>query len=116
MHGKRTGLGASEMSCLTCRWRTRPSVGYDGSMDAIGVIGLIVGLMIALSPKAHLAVLKDTTMCRLGWLLVAVCIVLILTSTLAAPPTAHHRMPSAPAPQRSQPALHHEAPPVPTGM
>jgi hypothetical protein len=55
-------------------------------------------------------------MCRLGWLLVAVCIVLILTSTLAAPPTAHHRMPSAPAPQRSQPALHHEAPPVPTGM
>jgi len=85
-------------------------------MDAVGVIGLIVGLVIALSPKAHLAVLRDRTMRRPGWVFVAVCTVLILTSTLAAPPTAHHQVPSAPAPQRPYPALHPEAPPVSTGM
>jgi hypothetical protein len=29
-HSRRTRPGATELSCLTCRWRTRPSVGYDG--------------------------------------------------------------------------------------
>jgi len=83
----------------------RPEVGYDRKVGAIGVIGLIVGLMIALSPRAHPAVLRDTTTCWLGRVLVAVSTVLILTSTLAAPPMAHHQMPSAPAPRGSRPAL-----------
>ena len=39
---------------------------------------------------------KDTIMCRLGWVLVVVSTALILTSTLAAPPTADDQVPSAP--------------------
>jgi len=84
-------------------------------MDAIGVIGLIVGLVIALSPKARLAVLRDPTTHRLGWVLVAVSSVLILTSTLIAPPTAHHQAPTAPATSRAHPIWRPEAAPDRTG-
>jgi cellobiose-specific phosphotransferase system component IIC len=79
------------------------------------MIGLIVGLVIVLSPKAHLAALRDATIWGLGWVLVAVSVLLLLTNTLAAPPTAHDQAPTAPATSHSHPVWHPEAAPLPTG-
>jgi hypothetical protein len=85
-------------------------------VDAVGVIGLTVGLIIALSPpRAHLAGLRDATICRLGWVLAVVSALLLLTSTITAPPTAHVQAPTAPATSHSHPVWQPAGVGVPAG-
>jgi hypothetical protein len=58
---------------------------YTRSVDGLGVIALIVGLAVALSPPVR-AGDRDTTTAVWAWVLVAVASVLILAAALA-PPT-----------------------------
>ena len=70
------------------------AAGYDGSMDGVGVIALTVGLVIALSPQAHAG---DPTIRRLGWVLAAASLLLLLTGTLGPPASANGQAPTAPS-------------------
>jgi hypothetical protein len=58
---------------------------YTRLVDGLGVIALIVGLAVALSPPVR-AGDRDTTTAAWAWVLVAVASVLILAAALA-PPT-----------------------------
>lgn len=59
-------------------------------MDELGVIGLVAGLWIALAQPASAGpgVSRNAYPARLGWLLVGLSGVLILTGSLAPPSTA----------------------------
>jgi len=59
---------------------------YTRMVDGLGVIALIVGLAVALSPPMRAAGDRDTTTAAWAWVLVAVASVLILAAALA-PPT-----------------------------
>ena len=52
------------------------------------MIGLAVGLWIALATPARRVVLQSTVPAALGWVVVAACSVLLLTSPLAPPSSA----------------------------
>jgi hypothetical protein len=54
-------------------------------VDELGVIGLVAGLWIALAQPAGPGVRRSAYPVRLGWLLVGISVVLLLTGTLAAP-------------------------------
>jgi hypothetical protein len=77
-------------------------------MDAAGVIGLIAGLTLALSPKGR-AARWDPSLRRLGWVLAAVSVLLLLTDTVAPPATAEDQVPTAPNDPR---ATHYPVTPV----
>jgi hypothetical protein len=59
---------------------------YTRLVDGLGVIALIVGLTVALSPPVRAGGGRDTTTVAWAWALVAVASVLILAAALA-PPT-----------------------------
>jgi hypothetical protein len=54
-------------------------------VDELGVIGLVAGLWIALAQPAGAGVGRSAYPARLGWLLVGLSVVLLLTGTLSAP-------------------------------
>lgn len=54
------------------------------------MIGLAVGLWIALATPARRIALQSTLPTALGWVVVAACSVLLLTSPLAPPSSAGH--------------------------
>jgi hypothetical protein len=55
-------------------------------VDGLGVIALVVGLAVALSPPAGVAGGRDATTVAWAWVLVAVSVLLLLAAALA-PPT-----------------------------
>jgi len=65
-------------------------------VNAIGVLALLAGLWLALTPKGHPAVEEDPTMRGLGWVLAAVSLLLVLTGTLAPPVTWYDQAPAPP--------------------
>lgn len=66
---------------MTCRY-TRV---YLREVDGVGVIGLMVGLWVALSAPRRRTGQQDTSTVVLAWLLAALAILLLLTSLLARP-------------------------------
>ena len=56
-------------------------------MDGLGVIGLAVGLWISLATPTRRDALQRALPAALGWLLVAMCGVLLLAGTLSPPAT-----------------------------
>jgi hypothetical protein len=56
-------------------------------VDGLGVIGLAVGLWISLATPTGRGALQRALPAALGWLLVAMCGVLLLTGSLSAPAT-----------------------------
>jgi hypothetical protein len=57
-------------------------------VDGIGIIGLVVGLWVALSPTGEQGSQRPPP-AWLGWLLAGTCTVLLLTDTLTDPLTPH---------------------------
>jgi hypothetical protein len=64
-------------------------------VDGLGVIGLAVGLWISLATPDRRGALQRALPTALGWLLVAMCGVLLLTGTLSAPATTQRRVSQA---------------------